>query len=87
MGDEIELDGSITLQVHIPGLAETSLLKNGEIIKKSRMENLIFVTNEPGVYRVEVHRNYFGKKRGWIYSNPIYVLPETKSALRKSNTL
>jgi len=87
MGDEIELDGSITLQVHIPGKAETSLLKDGEIIKKSRNENLVFVTNEPGVYRVEVHRNYLGMKRGWIYSNPIYILPEAISTLRKSNTL
>jgi len=87
MGDEIELDGSITLQVQIPGKAETTLLKDGEIVKKTKMENLVFVTNEPGVYRVEVHRNYLGKNRGWIFSNPIYVLPETKSALRKSKTL
>jgi len=25
------------------------------------------------VYRVEVFRTYLGKKRGWIYSNPIYL--------------
>ena len=28
---------------------------------------------EPGVYRVEAWRNYLGRKRGWIFSNPIYV--------------
>jgi hypothetical protein len=87
MGDEIELNGSITFQVHIPKKAEISLLKDGKIIKKTRMENLVFVAKEPGVYRVEVHRNYLGKKRGWIYSNPIYVLPVNKSTLRKSDTV
>ena len=87
MGDEIELNGSITFQVHIPGKAEISLLKDGKLIKKTRMENLVFVTNEHGVYRVEVHRNYLGKRRGWIYSNPIYVLPAGKSTLRKSGTV
>jgi hypothetical protein len=75
MGDEIKLNGSITLQVHIPGKAETSLLKDGKIIKTTKKENLVYVVNEPGIYRVEVHRNYLGKKRGWIYSNPIYVRP------------
>ena len=87
MGDEIELDGSITLQVHLPEKAEVTLLKDGEIIKKTKMNNLVFITNEPGVYRVEVHRNYLGKKRGWIFSNPIYILPKATPALRKNNTL
>ena len=31
------------------------------------------ITTEAGVYRVEVYRRYLGKRRGWIYSNPIYV--------------
>ncbi len=87
MGDQIELNGSITLQVHIPGIAETSLLKDGKVIKKTMKKNLVFTTKEPGVYRVEVHRNYLGKRRGWIYSNPIYVLPMSKSALRKNDTV
>ena len=28
---------------------------------------------EPGVYRVEAWKNYLGLKRGWVFSNPIYV--------------
>jgi len=87
MGDEIELEGSVTLQIRIPGKAETSLFKDGKIIKKTEKENLAYVTNEPGVYRVEVHRNYLGKKRGWIFSNPIYILPDPRSALRKNDSL
>jgi len=31
------------------------------------------ITTEPGSYRLEAYRRYLGKKRGWIFSNPIYV--------------
>jgi hypothetical protein len=27
----------------------------------------------PGVYRVEAYIEFKGKRRGWIFSNPIYV--------------
>ncbi|OGN75984.1 MAG: hypothetical protein A2X25_02250 [Chloroflexi bacterium GWB2_49_20] len=87
MGDDIHIKGSVTLQVHTPGNAEISLLKDGKTIKTTRKENLVHITNDPGIYRVEVHRNYLGKKRSWIYSNPIYLVSEDKSSLRKSDTL
>ncbi len=28
---------------------------------------------EPGVYRVEAYIRYKGRRRGWIFSNPIYI--------------
>ena len=31
------------------------------------------ITTEPGVYRVEVYIPYRGKRRAWIFSNPIYI--------------
>jgi hypothetical protein len=76
MGDEIRLNGSISIQVHVPAGGETSLIKNGQIIRTTTNDNLIYVTNEAGVYRVEVHRNFLGKRRGWIFSNPIYVISD-----------
>jgi hypothetical protein len=27
----------------------------------------------PGAYRVEAYIDYLGLKRGWIFSNPIYI--------------
>jgi hypothetical protein len=87
MGDKIESDGKITIQVHSPAGGQICLLKDGEIIKTSKNPNLVHITDEPGVYRVEVHRNFLGKKRGWIFSNPIYVVPGKNTALRKSTTL
>lgn len=74
MGEEIPVKGGVTLHAHAPKQAEIHLLKDGERIgvwKNSYAATLS--VNEPGVYRVEVYRNYLGRKRGWIFSNPIYV--------------
>ena len=38
-------------------------------------------TDRPGAYRVQAFKRYAGRKRGWVYSNPIYVLdPKTEEA-------
>ena len=74
MGEEISVKGGVTLQAHVPEPAEIHLIKDGKEIgiwKKNHV--CAYTATEPGVYRVEVFRNYLGKKRGWIYSNPIYV--------------
>jgi hypothetical protein len=74
MGDEIPAQGGVTLQAGIPGMAEIRLLKDGDILKTwKNLQSCAHITTEPGVYRIEVHRNFLGAKRGWIYSNPIYV--------------
>jgi hypothetical protein len=73
MGDEIKADGGITLQVKLPSTGEVCLLKNGKIVHAGRGEAFTFTTDEPGIYRVEAYRRYLGRRRGWIFSNPIYV--------------
>ena len=74
MGDEISAKGGVTLHIYLPSRADITLLKDGVSLGTSHnKQTLTYNTSEPGVYRVEVHRSYFGKKRGWIYSNPIYV--------------
>jgi hypothetical protein len=79
IGDEIPIKGGITLQIRLPQLpppqkAECCLLKDGAVIKVWRKsENCTHIITEPGVYRVEVYLPYLGKRRGWIFSNPIYV--------------
>ncbi len=74
MGDEIPAQGGVTLQARLPGLAEIRLLRNGEVIKTWKNQtSCAHITTEPGVYRVEALRSFLGRKRGWIYSNPIYV--------------
>ncbi len=74
MGDEISVRGGVTLQAHVPAQAEIRLLRNGRIIRKARRAYaLTHLAEEPGVYRIECYRRYLGRKRGWIFSNPIYV--------------
>jgi hypothetical protein len=41
--------------------------------KSKESQAYTYIATEPGVYRVEVWRNFLGRKRGWIFSNPIYV--------------
>ena len=74
MGDTLPAKGGVTLQARVPQPAEIRLLKDGNQIglwKKSQV--CTYIATEPGVYRVEAYINYLGKRRGWIYSNPIYV--------------
>jgi hypothetical protein len=74
MGDKITLDQGVTLQICLPQRAECRLLRNGQVIKTwTKREICSFITSEPGVYRVEVYLRYRGKRRAWIFSNPIYV--------------
>jgi PHP domain len=74
MGEEIPAKGGVTLQAKLPLSAEIRLIKDSGLIQKWEKQTICtHITTEPGVYRIEAYRNYLGRKRGWIYSNPIYV--------------
>lgn len=75
MGDSIALDTSVTLQIRLPHRADCRLLWNGKVIKQWQSQEICSLTvNEAGVYRVECSIQYLGQSRGWIFSNPIYVI-------------
>ncbi len=73
MGDEISGTGGVTLHVKLPWLADIRLIREGICVKESSAEAMTFTTEEPGAYRVEAYKQFLGKSRGWIFSNPIYV--------------
>lgn len=74
IGDEISLDGGVTLQVRLPGPAECRLLKDGKPIKIwNGREIYSYIACDPGAYRIECYIDYLGRKRAWIFSNPIYI--------------
>jgi hypothetical protein len=76
MGDEISVEDGVTLQIRLPDIAELRLLCNGEVIRDwEKTTNGTITTVRPGVYRVEAFINYLGERRGWIFSNPIYIRP------------
>jgi hypothetical protein len=74
MGDTINAKDSATLQIKLPQSTECRLLRNGEVIHTTnKRSTIVQKIDGPGVYRVEAYITYKGKRRGWIFSNPIYV--------------
>ena len=74
MGQEIPHKGGVTLQSRVPAASEMRLIRDGVLV--ARWANHPAFTHTapgPGAYRVEVYRRYLGRRRGWIFSNPIYV--------------
>jgi hypothetical protein len=76
MGDTLEAPPggkAIYFRVDAPAEAEIRLLRNGRVVAQRRAAVLEYTSAESGVYRVEVWRRRWGRPRGWIFSNPIYV--------------
>jgi hypothetical protein len=74
MGDEVSSKGGVTIQIRLPRKAECVLLKDGKPARTWHNHDMCtFISTEPGVYRVEVYIHYLGMRRGWIFSNPIWV--------------
>jgi len=74
MGEEISAQGGITFQIHLPIPTECRLLRSGQVIKEwKENKTCTFISSEPGIYRVEAYIHYKNQRRGWIFSNPIYV--------------
>ena len=80
MGDVLQLrKGGVTFQVTSPGPGHIRLLRHGQVLAETAEgPHLMYQTDEPGAYRVEVFTRFAGKKRGWIYSNPIYIRSATR---------
>lgn len=74
MGDSLSGESGVTFQIRLPLRSECLLLKDGKVIRTwENRETCTHITTEAGVYRVEVYIQFAGKRRGWIFSNPIYV--------------
>jgi hypothetical protein len=74
MGGQIRLGHGVTLQIVSPQIAEIRLIKDGEVVlEETENPYRTYIAREPGNYRVEVYIKYKGKRRGWIFSNPITV--------------
>jgi hypothetical protein len=73
-GEEITAERGITFQIRLPAQADCCLIRNGELVANWEKQDLCtFITTDPGVYRVEVYKDYRGLRRGWIFSNPIFI--------------
>lgn len=80
MGEEISATRGVTFQIWLPllphqlPLVECRLVNHGNVIQTwTGQQHCAYITSQPGAYRVEVYLQFQGQKRGWIFSNPIYV--------------
>ncbi len=73
MGDSLRLEGKAALRVASPLRGKIKLLRNGEVIASATGTSLEVEVAQPGVYRAEIYRWFWGATRGWVYTNPIYV--------------
>jgi hypothetical protein len=74
MGDDIPVGDGVTIQIRLPMPVECRLIRDGELLKTWHNQDVCtYITNQPGIYRVECYLQYLGHRRGWIFSNPIYV--------------
>jgi hypothetical protein len=74
LGETLLLSRGATVQVSLPVAAELALVKDGQTIYQSTaLDHLAYPITETGAYRVEAHLEFQGQRRGWIFSNPIYV--------------
>jgi len=73
MGQEISAGDGLEFEVSSPLRAELRLLKHGQIIAQTKGRKLSHTAQESGVYRVEAYRRHLVKRRGWVFTNPIYV--------------
>ena len=74
MGDALAANGqTVRFEIVTPGQAHLKLLRNGQVVAQARGTSLGYASPQPGIYRVEAWRRAWGKARGWVFSNPIYV--------------
>ncbi|OGO13533.1 MAG: hypothetical protein A2Y93_17245 [Chloroflexi bacterium RBG_13_68_17] len=76
MGDSISFRHGVTLQVWTPARADVRLLQAGTVVREwSGQQGGAHTVSQPGPYRAEAYLEFRGRKRGWIFSSPIYVTP------------
>ncbi len=75
MGDRLPIRGPVTLHLRTPQKATLlRLLRDGVVVQSwQHTSSAQWVTHQPGAYRVEAYLHVWGRLRGWIFSNPIYL--------------
>jgi len=74
MGAVKEFEKDLIAHIHSPKKSEIRIIKDGNVIQQRFNARVLdFPLSTYGVYRVECYRHARGKKRGWIFSNPIYI--------------
>lgn len=74
MGDQLGFRPGQRITAILPSPADCRLLRDGQVLDARRVKDKYsWSVDKPGVYRLECYRTYRAKKRGWIFSNPLYI--------------
>ncbi len=73
MGEELTLGESAELEISSPLPAELRLMHHGQVVARARGRALRHTVTQPGAYRAEAYRRYRLLRRGWVFTNPIYL--------------
>jgi hypothetical protein len=74
MGARIPVHSGVLLRADFPHSCEIRLIKDGQTVQiVSEGQVLTHDARHPGIYRVEAYRMFRGRRRAWIFSNPIYI--------------
>jgi hypothetical protein len=74
MGTQISVESGVSLRADLPHSCEIRLLKDGrpvQIVAEGQV--LTYPARQPGTYRIEAYRRFRGRRRAWIFSNPVYL--------------
>ena len=74
MGDEVDFSEGQILNAYLPAEAECVLLRDGDpVFQNRKCRQFSYPVKAPGCYRLECYRRYLFERRGWLFSNPIYI--------------
>lgn len=75
MGASLRAGRPVTFEIETPAAADIRLIRAGAgVIANVKGRKLSYTTSTPGAYRVEAWKRWRGKMRGWVFSNPIYLV-------------
>ena len=74
MGDDCVLDGTVHLEAVSPKPAMLRLLREGQEVATARGRKLQYEATQSGAYRLEAYLWGWGRRRGWVFTNPIYLV-------------
>ncbi len=78
MGQTLQMQSTVTFEASLPAPARLRLIRVGEgVVAETRNARLSYVTDKPGIYRLEAWKWGWGKMRGWIFANPIFLVRPT----------
>ena len=73
MGATVPAWHGLALRIEAPREAYLRLVRHGEVVAEGEGCSLVFPNPFPGAYRAEAYLSHALRRRGWIFSNPIFV--------------